>query len=175
MTLMLLALLSTFVTPAHADTPGIVGELEQSSTTSPKEKVAFSEAAVVEIGGAVKTVEKLLEEAQKEKNVEQVECLTRKLTPLHALLEVSRQSNTTMQQALSVSDTVHADQEFRKVAVALTKSRDFLAEAQACVGDTGVKRGAAAVTLAEGEGVLVDETALDGALDDGTDPPISPN
>lgn len=157
MTLLFVGILSWFSSNALADTPGISGELEQSSTTSPKEKVAFSEAAIIEIGGAMRTVEKLLEEAQKEKNVEHVECLTRKLTPLKALYEVSRQSNTVMQQALSVSDAVHADQEFRKVAVALTKSRDFLVEAQACVGDNGVKRGEGGVTVTGGDGLTAED------------------
>jgi hypothetical protein len=168
MPLVLVVLLTLLGAPARADTPGVVGQLEQSATTSPKEKVAFSEAAVLEIGGAVKTVEKLLDEATKQKNTEEIECLTRKLTPLKALLEVSKASNTAMQSALASSDAVHADQEFRKIAVALTKSRDFLAEAQACVGDAGAKRGNAAITVVEGEGSLVDETDLAGA--EGDDP-----
>jgi hypothetical protein len=136
-----------FAGVAYADTPGVAGSLEQSSSTSPKEKVEFGTAAVEEISSAVKTVEKLLDQAQKDKNTEAIECLTRKLTPMRALLEVSRQSFNTMQLSLAASDTVHADQEYRKVAVALTKTRDFLAEAQACVGDTGASRGDAVVTV----------------------------
>ena len=135
--------------PAFAQTPGITGELEQSSTTSPKEKTQFTDAALAEIEDSVKTVEALLTAAEKERNVEEIECLTRKLTPLRALLEVSRQSGNTMRQALASNDTVHADQEFRKVAVALTKAREFLAEAQACVGDTGVERGDASSTVTD--------------------------
>ena len=135
--------------PALAQTPGISGELEQSSTTSPKEKTQFTDAALAEIEDSVKTVEGLLTAAEKEKNVEEIECLTRKLTPMRALLEVSRQSGNTMRQALASNDTVHADQEFRKVAVALTKAREFLAEAQACTGDTGVERGDASSTVTD--------------------------
>ncbi|MES2638241.1 MAG: hypothetical protein V4850_02115 [Myxococcota bacterium] len=135
--------------PAFAQTPGITGELEQSSTTSPKEKTQFTDAALAEIEDSVKTVEALLTAAEKEKNVEEIECLTRKLTPLRALLEVSRQSANTMRLSLASNDTVHADQEFRKVAVALTKAREFLAEAQACVGDTGVDRGDASSTVTD--------------------------
>jgi hypothetical protein len=135
--------------PAFAQTPGITGELEQSSTTSPKEKTQFTDAALAEIEDSVKTVEALLTAAEKERNVEEIECLTRKLTPLRALLEVSRQSGNTMRQALASNDTVHADQEFRKVAVALTKAREFLAEAQACTGDTGVERGDASSTVTD--------------------------
>lgn len=135
--------------PVWAQTPGISGELEQSSTSSPEEKVTFTDAALAEIEASVKTVEALLTAAEKENNVEGIECLTRKLTPLRALLEVSRQSGDTMKQALASNDTVHADGEFRKVAVALTKVREFLAEAQACTAAAGVERGETSATVTD--------------------------
>ena len=67
---MLGALALSLTAPAVAQTPGVTGELEQSATTSPKEKTEFADAAVAEIEGAVKTVEGLLSNAEKEKNVE---------------------------------------------------------------------------------------------------------
>lgn len=152
--------------PAAAQEAGISGELEQSATTTPREKTEFADGALSEIEAAVKTVEGLLKDAEnaKEKNAEQIECLTRKLTPLQALFEVSRQSNNAMKQFLAANDTVHADQEFRKVAVALTKAREFLAEAQACVGDTGVERGDSSATVTDGG---------DNYVGEGDVPPIS--
>ncbi|MDP2317271.1 MAG: hypothetical protein Q8P41_30570 [Pseudomonadota bacterium] len=155
-------------TPSFAQTPAISGELEQSSTTSPKEKTQFADGALAEIDGAVKTVEGLLADAEKEKNVEEIECLTRKLTPMRALLEVSKQSNTTMRQSLAANDAVHADQEFRKVAVALTKAREFLAEAQACTGDAGVERGDSSSTVTDNNDNEID---ADVDIPDILDPP----
>ncbi len=151
---------SLVASPAFAQETGVSGELEQSATTTPREKTEFADGALAEIEAAVKTVEGLLKDAEsaKDKNAEVIECLTRKLTPMRALLEVSRQSSNTMKQFLASNDTVHADQEFRKVAVALTKSREFLAEAQACVGDTGVERGDSSATLTDGGENNVDET-----------------
>ncbi|MDP2306381.1 MAG: hypothetical protein Q8P18_10185 [Pseudomonadota bacterium] len=148
-----------FAAPVLAQTPGISGELEQSSTTSPKEKSVFTDAALAEIEGSVNTVQALLTAAEKEKNVEEIECLTRKLTPLRALLEVSRQAGNTMKLSLAANDTVHADQEFRKVAVALTKAREFLAEAQACTGDAGVERGDASSTVTDNGENSIDSDA----------------
>lgn len=133
--------------PALADTPGIAGSLEQSSSTTAKEKVEFATGAVKEIDAAVATVQKLLDQATKDKNTEQVECLQRKLTPLRALAEVSKASANTLQQFIASNDAVHADLEYRKIAVALSKARDFLAEAQACVGETGARRGDAVVSV----------------------------
>lgn len=159
------------VQPAHAQTPGISGELEQSSTSSPKEKTQFTDAALAEIEGAVKTVEALLVDAEKDKNVEEIECLTRKLTPMRALLEVSKQSGNTMRLSLAANDTVHADQEFRKVAVALTKVREFLAEAQACTGDAGVERGEASSTVTDNGVNDIDADTVPDIID----PPIAPD
>lgn len=149
LTLPLLALGLALGGPAYAQSTGISGELEQSASTSPKEKAQFVDGALAEIADGVKTVEGLLADAEKEKNVEQIECLTRKLTPMRALLEVSKQSSNAMRQNLASNDVVHADQEFRKVAVALTKTREFLAEAQACVGDSGVERGDSSATVTD--------------------------
>lgn len=133
--------------PALADTPGVAGTLEQSSAATPKEKVEFAASAVKEIDAAVATTQKLLDQATKDKNTEQVECLQRKLTPLRALSEVSKASSNTLTQLLANNDSVHADLEYRKIAVALSKARDFLAEAQACVGETGARRGDAVVSV----------------------------
>ena len=142
-----IVLMLAMVAPARADTPGIAGTLEQSSGTTAKEKVDFAASAVEEITGAVKTVQKLLDQAQKDKNTEAIECLSRKLTPMKALLEVSKTSQNSLQSFLAASDAVHGDLEYRKIAVALSKTRDFLAEAQACVGETGAKRGDAVVSV----------------------------
>jgi hypothetical protein len=156
--------------PAHADAPGVAGTLEQSATTSPKEKVAFADSALAEIDAAVKTVEKLLEQAEKEKNTEEIECLTRKLTPMRALYEVSQVSSNAMRQALAEDSSVHAAEEYRKVAVALTKTREFLAEAQACVGDTGVNRGATSSSVSTTGDGFVGEEAVNPDVLDGGDP-----
>lgn len=145
--------------PAFAQEAGISGELEQSATTTPREKAEFADGALAEIEGAVKTVETLLKDAEsaKDKNIERIECLTRKLTPLKALSEVARQSANSMKQYLAANDGVHADQEFRKIAVALTKAREFLAEAQACVGDSDTERGESSATVTDGGDNYVDE------------------
>jgi hypothetical protein len=145
----LLVAMLCVVPSALAATPGVNAELESASTTSPKEKTEFGRSAVDEIGGKVRTVEKLMEQAQKDKNVEHIDCLQRKLTPMRALLEVSKQSNVSMQSALSSAQVPKAEQEFRKIAVALTRSRDFAAEAQGCVGDSGVARGEPSYTVTE--------------------------
>lgn len=147
MSVVLVLLTTLFCSPAFAEAPGVAGTLEQSSSATPKEKAEFATSAVKEIDAAVNTVQKLLDQASKEKNTEEIDCLQRKLTPLRALADVSKASSSALGQLLAANDAVHADLEYRKVAVALSKARDFLAEAQACVGETGARRGDAVVSV----------------------------
>lgn len=170
MTLLLSLLLFAPRLALAADAPessGVSGALEQTGAASPAEKEAFANAAVTEINAAVHTVEKLLSDAEREKdkNTEAIECLQRKLTPLQALADAAGSSASSLSVAIASGDSVHADQEYRLVAVALSKARDFLAEAHACVGDTGAKEGNTEVSVDDqgtsAEPPLVEDTITD--------------
>lgn len=162
-----LLLLALCASPALAEPEGLSGVLEQSGATSPEQKLAFADEAVAEIQGAVKAVEKMLadEEKRKDPDTEAIECLQRRLTPLKVMLESAQGATATLKAASAAGDTVHADQEYRKVAVALSKARDFFTEAQTCVGDLGAVAGDNDVSLDEGglgaEPPLVDEVPVD--------------
>ncbi|MBM4366943.1 MAG: hypothetical protein FJ102_12090 [Deltaproteobacteria bacterium] len=135
--------------PAEAATPGVVGELEQSASTTPKQKSEFAAAAVSEIDGAVTTVSKLLETARnaKEPDKEEIQCLEDKLPQLTTIAEVAKKTSTSMEQHLAANDLAHADQEYRQLAVLLTRAREFLVEAQQCVKGAGSTKGKTASTL----------------------------
>jgi uncharacterized coiled-coil protein SlyX len=149
---------------AWAASPGVVGELEQASSTSPKEKTAFADAAMQEINAAIKEVEALLERANRDKNQDHIECLTRKLTPMKSMRDVTAQSNTAMRQALASNNIDHADQEFRKIAVALAKTREFLAEAKSCVGSTNGEKAKSVSTITQTTADIADGSSLDNDL-----------
>lgn len=161
----LLLLLAIAAPVAYAATNGVVGELEQSSTSTPKEKLDFATKATEEIDSAVKTVEKLLEQAKKENDKEAIECLNRKLTPMRALREVATMTSNNMQQFLASNDTVHTEQEFRKIAVALTKTREFLAEAQQCVAASGGQPGKTASSVSSSTEDLIDVSDIGDDID----------
>lgn len=155
-----LLLIGAFLAPpALAQEAGVSGQLEQSTSTSPREKAEFAAGAIQEIENSVRTVETLMKEAQadKEKNAERIECLSRKLIPMQTLAEVARQASNSMKQSLAANDGIHADQDFRKIAVALTKAREFFAEAQACVGDSDTERGETSATVTDGGDNYVSE------------------
>lgn len=147
--LSLLAGLALFTPVAVAQDPGatgVTGELERLASTSPQEKLQYSADALEEMRNGVKTVTKLVETARREGNVEELQCLNGRLTAMRALLQVSEAADVTMQESLAANSAERADHEFRKVAVALAKSRQLLAEADRCTtldetvnGDTTVR------------------------------------
>lgn len=148
----LLALSFLAIAPAVAgDLPEVSAALEDSSGFGPAEKLAFADAATAEIVLAVGEVQELLAKAEKQDDAEAVECVNRKLLPLKALQGVANTSAAALRAAVNGGDTPHADQEFRKVAVALTKARELLAEARTCLGDDSGKAGSAAVSVDEGD------------------------
>ncbi len=125
---------------ADAATPGIAAELEQARTSTPQEKAAYGELAVKEMGEWVKSVEQMLAAAAKEGDAQKVECLQRRLSPLKALYEVTKLAKASMLAASTRNDTVHAEQDWRKVAVAHGKARVLREDALACVGAADVNR-----------------------------------
>jgi hypothetical protein len=150
------ALSLAFPPIAHAQGVDAAGQLEASAATTPKEKLDFATAAIQEMAVGEKTVRKLLEQAQKEGDsaTGKIQCLNNKLASIRALQEVSDAANTSMQEKLAQNQNELADFQFRKIAVAITKVRQFVAEAEACMGQTGTTGGTESVdvsgdTLAE--------------------------
>jgi len=127
--------------PASAQDVGVTGEIVGTQTTSPQEKIQYAIDATAEMRDAVKSVVKLLEGARRESSVERLQCLSYRLTALRALVQVSEAADTAMKESLAAGATERADHEFRKIAVALSKTRQLLAEAERCLDDSGMRSG----------------------------------
>jgi hypothetical protein len=133
----------------HAQETEASGQLEAAATTSPKEKMDFASSALAEMAGGEKTVRKLLEQAQKEGDsaASKVQCLNNKLASIRSLQEVSAGANSAMQESLAANQNEMADFHFRKIAVAITKVRQFVAEAEACMGQNGTTGGTESIDI----------------------------
>jgi hypothetical protein len=139
----LLTLSTVLVADAIAQDPtGVSSDIERTETTSPQEKITYAENSNQEIREAEKEIAKLLETAQKEGDAEAVECLVNRLTSVRALLQVSEAAEIAMKDALAGGDDERANHEFRKIAVAISKTRMLLAEAQRCSSDQSLQSGA---------------------------------
>jgi len=148
------------------------GQLEQSGSTSDKEKLEFAADAVGEMKEAVSDVSKKLANAEKENDDLKIQCLSKKLASIRSLSEVSETAQSSMEKALSSGDQALADAEFRKIAVALSKTRQFYAEAEACMVGSDTTPGVTDINVTS-DALESDDLALmdPGDIDIGVDPP----
>lgn len=123
------------------DPTGVMSDLERTASTTPQEKIAYAESANQEIRDAERQIAKLLEQARKDGDAEAIECLVNRLTSVRALLQVSEGAEVAMKNAIAGGEEEKANHEFRKIAVALGKTRMLLAEAQRCVSDQTLESG----------------------------------
>ncbi|MEZ4235974.1 MAG: hypothetical protein R3F59_07380 [Myxococcota bacterium] len=154
-----IALLSwSVVADSFAQDPGVTSDLERTSSTTPAEKIAYAEVSTAEIRDAEKQITRLLEQARKDDDAEAIECLVNRLTSVRALLQVCESSQVAMRDAIAAGLDEKADHEFRKIAVAVSKTRMLLAEAQRCASEQQVEPGQ---TLVDWEAALSNEGDLD--------------
>lgn len=129
---------SLFSAPALAQDPsGVSSEVERTANTTPAEKTDYAANAVEEIDDAEKHIDKLYKTAVDDGDAEAQECLLFRLTAVRALQSVSSRASTAMSEALAAGNTEKANHEFRKIAVAVSKTRMLRAEANKCVADGG--------------------------------------
>lgn len=156
---------------ASAQDTSVSGQIEQSSQSSPEEMIRFTDMALEEMRQAVKDVSKMVEAAEREQAMVAIQCISRKLTTMRALLEVSESSGVALKQALADGENDRAQHDFRKIAIALSKVRQFHAEADAC-GGGGAQPGTTNIEVIESAISTDDETdELDLGMDFGDQPP----
>lgn len=110
------------------------------------QKLEFATLALKEIRTNVTEVSRMLETAEKEKDIIRIQCLGKKLTTMRALLEVSESALTALQSAIKNAEKARAAMEYRKIYISLMKVRQFRAEADACAGGAS-KQGATDVEV----------------------------
>ncbi len=168
--------------PAMAqDLPSMASEIERTSDMTDDERRVYASSAVVEISEALKQVSRLLDGARKDSDADKVICLTSRMTSIRALGSVTDAATRVLGESIDGGDEARAAHEFRKIAVALSKTRVLMAESIQCDQGQKVQPGETLVDLMSGlvseeelESIL-EQAALDG-LDVGVyDPPeVSP-
>ncbi len=101
-----------------------------TASMSLDQKLAYAQNAVSEISQSVKGMEQMLEKARASKDAKSVGYLIPRVTAARALLQVSEAAVVAMAEAVESGNVERANHEFRKVSVAITKSRLLLAEAE---------------------------------------------
>jgi len=159
--------------PAFGQGVSRTSQVQVARSANPAEMAQYVRAALEEMMNGLKSVSRLSEAARREGDDEMLRCVQVKLSNVRALLMVSERANGAMKEAQARASNERAEHEFRKIVVSLAKVRQFVAEAEACMGDVGTTPGTSEVQ--------VDAAGLEGTdemepMDDyftvlGVDPP----
>lgn len=173
MTWLASVLLLALAGPALGQDRGVSGDIQRTATASPQEKLQYAADAVDELKASVTEAQKLLDQARKDGQTEQIDCLSKRIADLKTLAQVTESSESSMKVALEGGNQERASHEMRKIAVALSKARQLAAESEACMDDSGVASGKTVVKSEggfEGEEDETEPVPVD-VLDQGYDPP----
>lgn len=145
--------------------------------TTDAEKEQFAQMALEEMGRYVTEVSQMLETAEREDDVVKKACLRKTLTTMRSLHQVTEGAVAEMRQAIKAGNDARAGLEYRKIGVALSKVREFRAQADGCVGGAYAQTGTTEVKIIE-EAVstadLEDILSPDYGFEDAQPPESSP-
>ena len=160
---------------AHAQDRTGASQVQMAGSANPAEMSQYVRSALEEMMNGLKSVSRLSDAARRESDDEMLRCVQVKLSNVRALLMVSERANGAMKEAQSRSSADRAEHEFRKIVVSLAKVRQFVAEAEACVGDVGSTPGTSEVQV---DAAGLEEANETEPMDDyftvlGVDPPAT--
>ncbi|MBL8617356.1 MAG: hypothetical protein JNM72_17230 [Deltaproteobacteria bacterium] len=121
--------------PAGAQGPGSV--LDTSSLTTPEQQLRYGRSSLDRMLEAERRVGKLLEQAVKAADEDDIQCVKNAQASIQALRKVGERTLEQLRDALSASDAARAQYVIRQIAVADTKVGVFVAQAESCM-DQGV-------------------------------------
>lgn len=154
--------------PLGAPEPG----RDQLSALGPDDALAWATAAASEIRSAGDRIAEMAGQARLDGEQARLDCLLRRLSMVRALAEVADASLVSLSQSDPDTDRARTSLELRRLWVALTRTREILAEAAWCGG--GSLRSPGDTTWAtDGAALGLDGFPADQAPDDGPNP-VSP-
>ena len=132
---------------SHAQESTRSSQVQMARSADPAEMAQYVRSALEEMMNGLKSVSRLSDSARREGDEEMLRCVQVKLSNVRALMMVSERANGAMKEAQSRASHDRAEHEFRKIVVSLAKVRQFVAEADACMGDVGTTPGTSEVQV----------------------------
>ena len=104
---------------------------------SPMQMLEFSDDAGEEISQGLRSVLKMVQQAQKEKDVLLLDCLNEKVAGLKPLAKVAGDVDISLQEAMAKENMDQMVHEMKRLVLAREQARMLVIEAEACVPGTG--------------------------------------
>jgi hypothetical protein len=158
---------------ASAQDVGVETSIERAAVAEPAEMTEMTPKWLDELKANVAALASLDEAAKKKSGTESLPCITNNLSAARSLLQVSGEAGVALKDALSTGGVERARFEFRKIAIALKKSRSLVAESERCAFGEGIEDGRSQTDLVADAGGSGDDTkgVEDDVMDFGFDPP----
>lgn len=124
-----------------AEDPGVEATVELTLTASREDIETNAPAWVEEMREKLQGLERLDEAARRGRNGEPLECVSSNLDTNRSLLQTSEGALKSIEEALSRGELERASFEYRKIAIAVKKSREKYDESERCAQGEGVRSG----------------------------------
>lgn len=166
-TVLLFALAPT----AFGQDSGVSSELSRVATATAEEMEEYAADATQESRAIVRDLARLADSGKGDSD-----CVSNSLTAARALLQVADGAVVDLSEALETGERGRAELEFRKIAIALKKSRELQAEGERCGLGEASSDGKTRITV-DSEDDTADtgssdtDPVFDDPLDFGFDPP----
>jgi hypothetical protein len=113
------------------------GEISGRNLSS-RERQDFSNGVVQDLEATTNRILRLIEEAQKKKDVVLLNCLNDKLGALRGLLKVAGDSRLNLAEAAARENLDLQEHNFKKLFISKQQAQTVTSEADACVGQVGI-------------------------------------
>lgn len=140
------------VAVVEAAEPGVTSQVERAASASVDEMQESTPTWLEEMRENVRSLAKLDDLAKKRTDGEGIPCVTNNLAAARSLVQVSEAAERQLDQAVSEGRLERARSEYRKLAVAIDKSRRRLAEGERCAFGEGLQAGKTRVMVEGGPG-----------------------
>jgi hypothetical protein len=111
----------------------IIGCLLGGTSFASKDKMRSAKNSFDEIKDISRLVDKTLDSANKEGDMERVQCISSRQASISALVDISERSMRSLERHLQGNQSGRVNNEMRKITVALTKVQQFSAEVDSCM------------------------------------------
>jgi hypothetical protein len=124
--------------PAGLQLAGPGDQQISGQSMSPREKQDFGNQVVQDLEATTNRILRLIEDAQKKKDVVLLNCLNDKLGALRGLLKVAGDSRLNLAEAAARENLDLQEHNFRKLFISKQQALTVTSEADACVGQVGI-------------------------------------
>ncbi len=111
-----------------------VAQVTTDVILSDSERLDRAEESVGAMSKSLKEVERILEEARRDKDVLKLTCVNEKLSQLRGLHRVSQQAQGLLQEAVTRRDRDDAEHQSLKITIARERVEQLRVEAEQCIG-----------------------------------------